>query len=120
MANNAQGRATTTSSRAEVDVGLRQFLLSVYNYMGLGLALTGAVAYVAAESGLYASLVKTPLLLWVVILAPLGLVLFLSFRIEKMSLGAAQATFWGYAGLIGLSLSGVFLIYARVSPGPFS
>ena len=119
MANNpgspTQRRVATTSSRAEIDVGLRQFLLSVYNYMGSGLALTGAVAYVAAESGLYASLIKTPLLFWGVVLAPLALVLWLSFRIEKMSLGAAQAAFWAYAGLIGLSLSGIFIVYTGAS-----
>ena len=114
-AARAQGRVTTMSSRAEIDVGLRQFLLSVYNYMGSGLALTGAVAYVAAESGLYASLIKTPLLFWGVVLAPLALVLLLSFRIEKMSLGAAQAAFWAYAGLIGLSLAGLFLAYTGAS-----
>ena len=99
----------------EVDVGLRQFLLSVYNYMGFGLTLTGIVAYAAAESGLYASLTKTPLLLWGVVLAPLALVLFLSFRIEKMSLSAAKAAFWAYAGLIGLSLSGIFTVYTGAS-----
>lgn len=102
-------------SRAEIDIGLRQFMLSVYNYMASGLALTGVVAYVAAESGLYASLIKTPLLFWVIVLAPLALVFFLSFRIENMSVGAAQAAFWAYAGLIGLSLSGVFLIYTGAS-----
>ena len=105
----------TKTSRAEIDVGLREFMFSVYNYMGFGLALTGLVAYVAAESGLYASLVKTPLLLWAVVLSPLALVLFLSFRIEKMSLGAAQAAFWGYAGLVGLSLAGIFLVYTETS-----
>lgn len=101
--------------RTDIDVGLRQFLLSVYNYMASGLALTGLVAYGAAESGLYASLVQTPILLWVVILAPLALVFFLSFRIETMSLGAAQASFWGYASLVGLSLAGIFLMYTGVS-----
>ncbi len=100
---------------AEIDVGLRQFLLSVYNYMASGLALTGLVAYGAAESGLYASLVQTPILFWVVVFAPLALVFFLSFRIEKMSLGAAQASFWAYAALVGLSLAGIFLIYTGVS-----
>ena len=109
------GLAGTTSSRAEIDAGLRQFLLSVYNYMASGLALTGLVAYGAAETGLYASLVKTPLLFWGVVLAPLALVFLLSFRIEKMSLGAAQAAFWAYAGLVGLSLAGIFLIYTGVS-----
>jgi FtsH-binding integral membrane protein len=106
---------STKTSLTEIDVGLRQFLLSVYNYMASGLALTGLVAYAAAESGLYASLIKTPLLFWVVVLSPLGLVLFLSLRIEKMSLGAAQVAFWAYAGLIGLSLSGIFLVYTEAS-----
>jgi uncharacterized protein len=101
--------------QAEIDTGLRHFLLTVYNYMAFGLALTGLVAYAAAESGFYASLVKTPLLFWGVVLAPLALVLLLSFRIEKMSLGAAQAAFWGYAGLVGLSLAGIFLMYTGVS-----
>jgi FtsH-binding integral membrane protein len=103
------------ASRAEIDAGLRQFMLSVYNYMGSGLALTGIVAYGAAASGLYASLVKAPLLFWVIVLAPLVLVFFLSFRIEKISLGAAQAAFWAYAALIGLSLSGIFLVYTGAS-----
>lgn len=112
----ATGRATpTVAAPTDIDLGLRQFLLSVYEYMGLGLILTGAVAYVAAESGLYAALVSTPLLFWGVVLAPLALVLLLSFRIERMSLGASRAAFWAYAGLVGLSLSGVFVIYTGTS-----
>ena len=106
---------SVNASSAEIDAGLRQFMLSVYNYMGSGLALTGVVAYGAAESGLYASLVRVPLLFWVIVLAPLVLVFFLSFRIEKISLGAAQAAFWAYAALIGLSLSGIFLVYTGAS-----
>lgn len=104
-----------TRARAEIDAGLRQFLISVYNYMGSGLALTGLVAYAAAESGLYAALVRTPLLFWGVVLAPLALVFVLSFRIEKMSLSAAQVAFWSYAGLVGLSLAGIFLVYTGTS-----
>lgn len=119
MANNPASRlsepADARPQSAEVDVGLRQFLVGVYNYMGFGLVLTGVVAYAAAESGLYASLAQAPLLLWVVVLSPLALVFFLSFRIEKMSLGAAQAAFWAYAGLVGLSLAGVFLMYTGAS-----
>ncbi len=105
----------SAQARAEIDAGLRQFLISVYNYMGSGLVLTGVVAYAAAESGLYASLIRTPALFWVVVLAPLALVLLLSFRIEKMSLGTAQAAFWAYAGMVGLSLAGIFLIYTGTS-----
>ena len=107
--------ASTKPLRAEIDAGLRQFLLSVYNYMGSGLAFTGLVAYAAAETGLYASLVQKPLLFWGVVLAPLALVFLLSFRIEKISLGAAQASFWAYAGLVGLSLAGLFLAYTGAS-----
>jgi FtsH-binding integral membrane protein len=114
-ASHATEFAGIKTSRAEIDAGLRKFLLSVYNYMASGLALTGLVAYAAAETGLYASLVKTPLLFWGVVLAPLALVFLLSFRIEKLSLGAAQTAFWAYAGLVGLSLAGIFLMYTGVS-----
>lgn len=114
-ASDLTGLGRTPPLRAEIDAGLRQFLLSVYNYMGSGLVLTGLVAYGAAETGLYTSLVQTPFLFWGVVLAPLALVFLLSFRIEKMSVGAAQAAFWAYAGLVGLSLAGIFLMYTGVS-----
>jgi uncharacterized protein len=104
----------STFDQAAIDVGLRDYMLRVYNYMASGLALTGIVAYVAAYSGFYASIAGTPLI-WLVMLAPLGLVFFLSFRLEKMSLGAAQGTFWAYAGLMGLSLAGIFLVFTGAS-----
>lgn len=96
------------------DLGLRQYMLRVYNYMAGGLALTGVIAYVAAISGFYASMAGTPLF-WVVLLAPLGLVMFLSWRIQNISLGAAQISFWLYAALVGLSISGIFLVYTGES-----
>jgi FtsH-binding integral membrane protein len=99
---------------ADIDAGLRQYLLRVYNYMAGGLALTGLVAYLAAVTGVYAAIYGTPLF-WVVLLAPLGLVLLLGFRVERMSLGAARLIFWAYAGLVGLSLSGIFLVYTGAS-----
>ncbi len=106
---------TARMSQAAIDAGLRQFMISVYNYMASGLALTGIVACGAAETGLYASLIDTPMLFWGVTLAPLALVLLLSFRIEKMSLGAAKTAFWAYAALVGLSLSGIFFVYTGTS-----
>jgi uncharacterized protein len=105
-------RATTT--QVDIDVGLRQYMLSVYNYMAGGLALTGLVAYFAAASGFYQAIVGTPLF-WVVLLAPLGMVLLLSFGIQRMSLGATQLSFWVYAALVGLSLAGIFLVYTQAS-----
>jgi len=94
--------------------GMRGFLLRVYNYMAAGLALTGVAAYYGAASGIYASLARTPWI-WLLLLAPLALVLLLSFRIERMSLVAAQLAFWAYAALVGLSLSGIFLVYTGES-----
>jgi FtsH-binding integral membrane protein len=106
----AYGRA----AGVDIDLGLRQYMLRVYNFMAAGLGLTGLVAYVAVATGLYQQIAGTPLI-WVVLLAPLGVVLFLSFRIERMSAGTAQMTFWGFAALMGLSLAGIFLIYTGAS-----
>jgi hypothetical protein len=89
-------------------------MLRVYKFMAGGLALTGLVAYGALASGLYQQIAGTALV-WVVMLAPLAAVLFLSFRIERMSAGAAQATFWGYAALMGLSLAGIFVVFTGAS-----
>ncbi len=102
------------SARVGFDSGLRAYLIRVYNYMAGGLVLTGVSAYVGAQSGFYASLVGTPWY-WVVLFAPLGLVLLLSFRIERISLPAAQLGFWAYAVLVGISLSGIFLVYTGES-----
>lgn len=110
----ARENVTTTQTPTAIDAGLRQYMLRVYNYMAGGLALTGVVAYAAAAGGLYQAIFGTPLY-WVVLFAPLALVMLLSFRIEKMSLGVAQLTFWAYAALVGLSLSGIFLVYTGVS-----
>lgn len=114
MADRYAPLSTAGLAGAEVDVGLRQYMLRVYNYMAGGLVLTGVTAYASATSGLYQAIFGTPLF-WVVLLAPLGLVLLLSFRIDKMSLGAAQLSFWGYAALVGLSLAGIFLVYTGTS-----
>jgi uncharacterized protein len=89
-------------------------MLRVYNFMAGGLAVTGIVAYVAAATGFYQQIAGTPLI-WLVTLAPLGAVLFLSFRIERMSVGTAQAVFWGYAAMMGLSLAGIFLVFTHTS-----
>jgi FtsH-binding integral membrane protein len=100
--------------QVDVDVGLRDYMLRVYNFMASGLALTGIVAYVAASSGFYMQIAHTPLM-WVVMLAPLGLVFWLSAGINRMSAGTAQLLFWVYAALMGLSLGGIFLVYTGAS-----
>jgi FtsH-binding integral membrane protein len=98
-----------------VDEGLRSYMLSVYNYMGLALILSGLVAYIVGTTpALYQPIMGTPLK-WLVILAPLGFVMFFSFRIQKMSLSTAQLTFWAFAALMGLSLSTVFVVFTGAS-----
>jgi len=116
MAYDSGNRWTsgTAIPQVGIDVGLRSYMLRVYNYMAGGLAITGVVAYLAAASGFYAQIAHTALI-YVVIFAPLALVLLLSFRIQSMSLGAAQASFWAYAALMGLSLAGIFLVYTGAS-----
>ena len=98
------------------DAGLRSHMLSVYNYMASGVLLTGIIAMAFARSGMAADLfINGGILAWVVILAPIGLVLWLNFGIERISTTTAQAMFWVYAALTGLSLSMVFLIYTQTS-----
>lgn len=94
--------------------GLQEYMRAIYNTMAGGLALTGVVAWLSFSQGLYQRLAGTPLI-WVALLAPLGIVLFLSMRIQKMSLAAAQLTYWVYAALMGVSLAGIFLVYAHDS-----
>jgi FtsH-binding integral membrane protein len=119
-------RGATTAGM--IDTGLRAYMLKVYNYMTGALALTGVVAYVVANSPTLLNLffqtavsangtaaLQPTLLGWVVMLAPLGLVFFLSFRVMQMSLAAAQATFWAYAGLVGASLASILIVYTGAS-----
>ena len=116
---NYQGRVQTGEM---IDQGLRSYMLKVYNLMALGLAITGVAAYLgfnfAVQDGQLTQfgvlLFQSPLR-WVVILAPLAAVFFLSFRINRMSVAAAQTTFWVYAALVGLSLASIFLVYTQSS-----
>ena len=104
-----------TGARAQViDQGLREYMLRIYNYMASGLALTGIIAYLGYRTDIYTAIAGSPLI-WVVMLAPLGVVFYLSARIHAMSFSSAQTWFWVYAGLVGLSLSGIFYVYSGVS-----
>ena len=103
------------ASGAAFDEGLRQHMLRVYNFMGLGLVLTGLVAYlVSSTPAIYQPIFGTPLK-WVVMLAPLGFMMFLSFRIHAISAATAQLMFWAFCSLMGLSLASVFLVFTGTS-----
>jgi len=110
-----QAYSPRVADQAAYDVGLRQYMLSIYNYMAGGLALTGVVAYLVASSPEAMHVIFGTPLQWVVMLAPLGFVFFFSARIGRMSLGAAQITFWLFAAAMGLSLASIFYIYTGTS-----
>lgn len=105
------GRAGTG---AAFDSGLRRHMLSVYAHMGAGLLLTGLVAFLVASSPTLYQIFGTPLK-WVAILAPLGFVFFLSFRIERMSLTSARTAFFAFAAVMGFSMASLFLAFTGAS-----
>jgi uncharacterized protein len=102
--------------RAARDAGLRSYMLSVYNYMASGVLLTGIVAMLFASSGFAASIMMGPgILKWVIILSPLAFVFAMSFGLNRMSTATLQACFWGFATVMGLSMSTIFLVYTGAS-----
>ena len=114
--------AARAGTGAAIDEGLRSYMLKVYNYMGVGLVVTGLVAYFANQAAVsngqltgWGELLYTSPLMWVVALSPLAIVLVLSFGINKLSVPAAQAIFWGFSALMGLSLSSIFMVYTDAS-----
>lgn len=109
---------------AQIDVGLREYMLRVYNYMASGLALTGIIAYLAANTPailnlLYAvgpnGAVQATPLAWIVMLSPLAFILVLSFGIERMQASTAQTVFWAFSAVMGLSLTNIFLMFTGAS-----
>jgi len=108
-------RDAATPDRVVFDEGLRQHMLRVYNYMGLGLVMTGLVAFIVGTTpALYVPIFSTPLK-WFVMLAPLAFVLFFSFRMESMSASGAQTLFWAFCAVMGLSLASIFLVFTGTS-----
>jgi uncharacterized protein len=124
--NYAQRVSVGRAETGVIDQGLRDYMLRVYNYMAVGVGITGLVAYLTfmfavtqTDAGLqltpFGNFIFASAFKWVVILAPLAMVFFISARISSMSLAGAQAAFWIFAGLMGLSLGSIFLVYAHES-----
>ena len=122
--DNNRPMAQSSTAAATYDMGLRAYMLSVYNLMAGGLALTGIVAMLASKSDAFIQLlyridsgrvVGIAPLGYVVMFAPLAMVFFLSARINKMTVSGAQMAFWVFAVLMGLSLTNIFLLYTGES-----
>jgi len=105
----AQGAPRIGTADAAYDAGLRSYMLSIYNYMASAVLLTGIVAMLFANSGLAYQVLTTPLR-YVIMLAPLGFVMVLSFGISRLSTAAAQGLFWAFAAVMGLSMASIFLV----------
>lgn len=121
MANNSKFDRTSApvieraGERVSVDAGLRSYMLKVYNYMAAGLGITGLVSYLTASSPAMLHAIFGGPQVWLVMLAPLALVFFLSFQINNIKASTAQMVFWVYATLMGLSLASVFIMYTGES-----
>ena len=126
--NKQKATLRSSVSEAIIDQGLRAYMLKVYNYMASGVLLTGVVALIIFKmsvvtgpngeilglTGLGNSIYNSGLA-WVIMLAPLGVVFYMSFGIAKMSASKAQTVFWIFAALMGASLSSIFLAYTGTS-----
>ena len=120
--NSNRFMSSSNAQATQIDLGLRSYMLGVYNHMTTALALTGLMAlglnFLAISNG-----ALTPIgelfflspLKWVIMLAPLGMVFYISARINSISSGKARNLFYIYAGLMGLSLSSLLLIYTGAS-----
>jgi uncharacterized protein len=127
------GRAAGRVDAASVDAGLRAYMLRIYNYMSIGLAITGLAALgiymVAVADGSSADAIRigklylTPVgyqiyvgpLKWLFMLAPLAMVFVISAGINRLRPATAQMLFWVFSALMGISLSSIFLVYTHTS-----
>ena len=111
--------ATVGVPRAARDAGLRSYMLSVYNYMASGVLLTGIIALLfapyAQQTLIAADGRGMSGLGWLVTLSPLGFVFAMSFGVNRMKTSTLQLLFWGFAAVMGLSMSTIFIVYTGVS-----
>jgi FtsH-binding integral membrane protein len=125
---NVAARGFGAATTAAIDAGLRAYMIRIYNYMAAGVALTGVTAWLTYNAAVVTdvngkitgltsfgqAIFSGPLTI-VLFLGTLGIVFFLSFRIDKLQSSTAMALFMLYAGLLGLMLSSVFLSYTGAS-----
>ena len=106
---------TQARAGADYDEGLRSYMLGIYNYMALALAVTGiaalGTAYLAQSNPAVANAIYASPLRYVIMFAPLAFVMVLSFGINKLSKSAAQLVFWAFAAIMGVSMSWIFMVY---------
>ena len=126
--NRQKTEIRSSVSEHIIDQGLRSYMLKVYNYMASGVFLTGILSLICFKLSAvtdpngtligvtqFGNAIYNSGLKWIIMLAPLGIVFYMSFGINKMSASKAQTTFWVFAALMGLSLSSILLVYTGMS-----
>jgi FtsH-binding integral membrane protein len=129
FANARVGAGLARSGAGAIDQGLRAYMIGVYNYMMIGLGLTGLMAYGAYKFAVvesagrivgltsFGEAIFTSPLRWVIIFAPLALVFWISAAMNSMSVSTARGAFFAFSALIGLSMSTIFVVYTHASIG---
>lgn len=115
MSNNFDPITRNYTSTAEIDAGLRAHMQRVYNLMALGLSITGLTAYLTSQSEAMLRLIFGGPQAYLFMFAPFIMAMVLMARLHKMSFANAQTMFWAYAGMMGLSLASIFLVYTGQS-----
>ncbi len=122
MANtNTVRRAGSATMGAQIDEGLRTHMNKVYGLMSVAMIVTGLVAYAFGSSEALLSILRDPITLrpnvlgWIVMFAPLGMVMFMGAAVNRMSQAGAQLFFYVFAALMGLSISWIFAVYTDAS-----
>ena len=126
--DNILNKATSAKKAVVMDEGLRAYMLKVYNYMATGVLLTGIVALLSFKMSVvtdsfgsivalteFGNAIYLSGLKWIVMLAPLAIVFYMSFGINKMSSSKAQTTFWVFAALNGSFFVSILLVYTGLS-----
>ena len=117
--SNFNNRATSFASAAArtttYDSALRDYMVKVYNFMAIALAISGAIAFLVANTpSLMVVIFGTPLM-WVAMLAPLGFVIYMGAKLNSISAATAKTYLWIYSALMGISLASIFVVYTGTS-----
>ena len=113
--NRTNSFASSASRTTTYDVALRDYMVKVYNFMSVALGISGLVAFLVSSSPELMQVIFGTPLAWVVMLAPLGFVWYFGAKIHSISVDTAKTYLWIFAGLMGLSMASIFVIYTSTS-----
>ncbi len=107
--------SSSIASSSSLDIGLRSYMVKVYNQMTIALGISGFIAFIVANTPLMQIIFGNKILMWVAVLSPLAFVIFFSLKLASISAQTAKNYLWIYAALMGISLASLFAIYTGVS-----